>query len=84
MEKPKVLPINREQKKIMLEYIQKYPNLAKQNSAEYNFKKAQKHWEELGELLNSVPGGSKKTLRQCRKVNNQYHLICKYCKNPYF
>ncbi|CAH1107504.1 unnamed protein product [Psylliodes chrysocephalus] len=46
----------------------KVSEFSKQKSAEYNFQKAQKHWEELGELLNSVRGGSKKTWRQWRKT----------------
>lgn len=69
MNKSKLAPINLEQKRLMVEYVQKYPNLAKQKfSNDFTFKNAQQHWENLSQILNSVPGGSKKNWMQWRKV----------------
>lgn len=72
MQKTKVAPINSEQKSILLEYVKKYPDLAKQKfTAEFTFKKAQQHWEEVTAMLNGIPGGSKKTWIKWRKVSRR-------------
>lgn len=70
--------ISSEQKKEMVEYMERHPNLQKGKfSNDFTYKKAQLLWEGLAKSLNALPGANK-DWRQWRKVSDKYKSEKKY------
>lgn len=76
MERIRGSPVNENQKKILVEFMKQNPNLVKGTfSQKFSLVDARKLWEEISEILNSVPGGAKKEWRQWRKVIMVFYVL---------
>lgn len=73
--RPKGKNISEEQKKILVEWVVKHPQLnTKKFSANFTLKDSQRLWEEVTIILNSCVGATK-TWQLWRKVNNAFFEI---------
>lgn len=62
--------INQTQKELLLKFLKEHPELQTGRfSPECTFRRTQNLWEEISEILNSVPNGAEKNWRRWRKVS---------------
>ncbi|XP_031334650.1 uncharacterized protein LOC116164596 [Photinus pyralis] len=69
MEKAKNHSINYNQKKMLIEYLKKHPQLVSGKfTSTFTYKNAESQWQEISNILNSIPGGSTKNWKSWRKT----------------
>lgn len=76
MERRRISSISQEQRKAMVEFLERNSNLVKGKfSASFTQKDAQHLWENLAQILNSIPTGSRKDWKQWRKVSTITYIL---------